>query len=106
MPELVLLVQFDNESGGAFFEYESTAELFDGLCRLYERGLKLTQVGKNTDDFVSYELSDLLSYLDALPSLRVFHSSGVKQWKELDAEWAKAGLVQHMRLQASSLGDN
>lgn len=102
---LVLLVQFSPQGGGAFFEYSSTADLFDGLCRIYERGLKLT-VSTDMKDIVSYELSDLLSYLDALPSLRVLQASGGNKWTELDTEWAKAGLVQHLRLQASSIANN
>jgi len=97
---LILLVQFSPQGSGAFFEYASTGELFDGLCRIYERGLKLTVASK---EVVSYELSDLVSYLDALPSLRVLQAAGGGRWTELDVEWAKAGLVQHLRLQASSL---
>jgi len=105
MPGLILLVQFSPQGGGAFFEYPSTADLFDGLCRIYERGLKLT-VAPDMKDVVSYELSDLLSYLDALPSLRVLQAAGGSKWSELDVEWAKAGLVQHLRLQASAIVSN
>ncbi len=70
--------------------------MFDGLCQLYERGLKMCMQAKSN---VTYELNDLMGYIDALPSLRAMVAkAGV--WQDFDKEWIKAGLSTHLRQQA------
>ena len=94
--KFMLLVQFSTSPAGAFFEYPTQSELFDGLCQIYERGLRICLQGKTN---VTYELDDLINYIDSLPSLRAFvHKTGV--WQDFDKDWIKSGLSSHLRQQA------
>ena len=102
MNSIILLVQFSSGSSGAFFEYDTPSDLFDGLCQLYERGLRLSLQSGDKLKNLTYELSDLIAYLDHLPSLRVLvQKNGT--WQETDKEWTKNGLTNHLRQQLQAI---
>ena len=97
---LILLIQFSTGSPGNFFEYNSTAELFDGICMQYEKGLRLSITNPQMLINISYDFSDLTAFMDALPQLRVHVHKG-NAWQELDREWIKRGLSNHLKVQAT-----
>ncbi len=78
-----------------------------GICKLFERGIKLAS--PTTNDIV-YEVSDLLAYMDALFSLKVLIAKPVETTADLDSpsyslkdrEWLKAQLILHLQKQVTS----
>ena len=99
---ILLLVQFGDPIGkGAFWTYSTFPELYEGLCQLYERGLKLSLSASQSVGNITYELTDLLSYLDSLHAVIVMLRTPEEHWIEHGREWIKQGLANHLRLQAS-----
>ena len=97
----VLLLRYSAGSVGAFTEYGSVAELCDGICEQYERGLKLCMSSSHAGGsrHVSYGIGELIDYLDAADSVRVLLRRGDAQWTEHDKDWTKRTLVTHLKQQ-------
>ena len=63
----LLLVQFNsNLASRTFLDYESLALAMDGVCALYEKELKVLNPKVVN---ITYDISDLYSYLDQLADI-------------------------------------
>ena len=105
---VLLMLRFSPGQPGAFFEFHSLAELCDGLCEQYEKGLKLC-VSSNSNSRtssildanrqISYGLPQLTEYLEAMDSVRVLLRRPNSEWVEYDKEWLKKVLFSHLKQQ-------
>ena len=89
----LLLVQFNsNLASRTFLDYESLALAMDGVCALYEKELKVLNPKVVN---ITYDISDLYSYLDQLAdiSLLVYVRTHLAVIPQLVCEEELAALV-------------
>ncbi len=94
----MLLMRYSPGGAGAFVEYASLAELCDGICEQYERGLKLcvSQQGRGNRQ-VCYGIEELLDYIDSAESVKVLLRRSLTEWTEHDKDWTKRTLRSHLK---------
>ncbi|KAL8270507.1 hypothetical protein Esti_005600 [Eimeria stiedai] len=64
MPHTILLVQFsERRDSRTYLEFESIGEAMDGVCQLYEQGLKASNPQLRQ---ITYDVGDLFGYLDSV----------------------------------------
>jgi hypothetical protein len=100
MEMALLMIRYSPGGAGAFIEYNSLAELCDGICEQYERGLKLclSQNGGG-NKLISYGMGELMDYLDATESVKVMLRRTGGDWTEYDKDWTKRTLTSHLKQQ-------
>ena len=63
----IVLAQFTrSKSTRSYIDYESIAQALDGICQLYEQGLKQQNPSLKN---ITYDISDLYNYIDNLCDL-------------------------------------
>ena len=66
-PHTILLVQFsDRRDSRTYLEYDSVGDAMDGVCQLYEQGLKASNPQLR---HITYDVGDLFGYLDSVKDL-------------------------------------
>lgn len=95
----IVLVQFSKEkSSRSYIDYECVAQALDGVCQLYEQGLK---VMNPTLKNITYDISDLFNYIDGMGDLccLVFNPQS-NSYIPHNKEWIKARVFEHLKKQA------
>ncbi|CDJ50767.1 enhancer of rudimentary, putative [Eimeria brunetti] len=63
----ILLVQFtDRRESRTYLEFADSAAAMDGVCQLYEQGLKASNPHLR---HITYDVTDLFNYLDSVRDL-------------------------------------
>ena len=63
----LLLVQYNLSLGSrTFFDFDSTAAAWDGVCALYEKELKALNPNQKN---MTYDVADLYTYIDQLTDI-------------------------------------
>ena len=63
----LLLVQFsERRESRTYLEYESVSSAMDGVCQLYEQGLKASNPQLK---HITYDVQDLFVYIDSMKDL-------------------------------------
>eukprot|EP00919_Chromeraceae_sp_WS-2016_P000392 GHVR01001012.1.p1 GENE.GHVR01001012.1~~GHVR01001012.1.p1 ORF type:complete len:108 (+),score=11.92 GHVR01001012.1:17-340(+) len=95
----IVLVQFGNTvQSRSYLDYESLGEAFDGICQLYEQGLK----GVNPQiRNVTYDLNQLFEYLDNMYDLSLLeYHPQLNAYLPHGKDWIKKQLFNHIKAQA------
>ncbi|KNC50770.1 rudimentary enhancer [Thecamonas trahens ATCC 50062] len=96
MSHTIVLVQLNRKpSSRTYSDFESVASAMDGVCKLYEQ--RLQQLNPD-EDILSYDISDLLNFIDQLGDIScLVASSATGQYVPHDREWIKARLRKRLR---------
>lgn len=101
MPHTILLVQFsDRRDSRTYLEYESLGDAMDGVCQLYEQGLKASNPQLR---HITYDVGDLFGYLDSVKDLcALVHDSVTNAYTPHNKAWIKDQVFKHLKRQAQA----
>ena len=98
---MIVLAQFsENKFSRCYIDYDSVPAGLEGICQLYEQGLK----AQNPElDKVTYDMSDLFKYIDSLADITALvFSHQTQHYVPHDREWIKAKVFENLKKQATS----
>eukprot|EP00922_Rhytidocystis_sp_ex-Travisia-forbesii_P018574 GHVS01027581.1.p2 GENE.GHVS01027581.1~~GHVS01027581.1.p2 ORF type:complete len:105 (+),score=6.84 GHVS01027581.1:216-530(+) len=94
----IVLVQFSrSKDSRSYLDYDSLSLALDGICQMYEQGLKLSNPNLRN---ITYDVMDLFKYIDQLGDLAALYQEGAHSYSSHDKEWVKDQLFQHLKTQA------
>nr|ABV22423.1 rudimentary enhancer [Oxyrrhis marina] len=95
----IVLVQFSqNKNSRSYIDYESISQALDGICQLYEQGLKVMNPSLKN---ITYDISDLYNYVDNLGDLCcLVYNAQSNSYIPHNKEWIKARVFEHLKKQA------
>eukprot|EP00347_Sterkiella_histriomuscorum_P015730 403355897 len=96
----ILLLQFTpDDNSRTFLDYDDIYKCVDGLCQLYEQKLKVQNPGKQE---VSYDVSELFTYLDTLKDLGcLVYNANIKGYEPKSRDWIKGQIYNALKGQAA-----
>lgn len=99
MPHTILLVQFsDRRDSRTYLEYESLGDAMDGVCQLYEQGLKASNPQLRN---ITYDVGDLFRYLDTVRDLcALVRDNQTNTYTPHNKAWIKDQVFVHLKRQA------
>merc|ERR1719498_48072 len=92
----IVLAQFDqSKQSRSYIDYESVSEALDGVCQLYEQGLKVTNPKRKS---ITYDVSDLFNFIDGMGDLccLVFNPQN-NSYIPHNKEWIKKEVFNHLK---------
>ncbi|KAK4537826.1 hypothetical protein CDCA_CDCA14G3851 [Cyanidium caldarium] len=99
MTHTVLLLQTGaSKNTRTYFDYESTPEMVEGVCRLYEQGVRLAQPGQT---HIEYDVADLYRFVDQLPDCGVLtYDTEARMYRPHNKQWLKEQCYRHLKAKA------
>eukprot|EP01068_Selenidium_serpulae_P003149 Selendium_serpulae@DN2907_c0_g1_i1.p1 len=98
MAHTILLVQFSTQKNSrCYLDYDNITLALDGVCQLYEQGLK---IGNPDRKDITYDVTDLFRYVDQLTDLGclVFDATSGK-YTPYNKDWLKKQVFNHLKKQ-------
>lgn len=98
MSHTILLVQFaQHKNSRVYLDYETVFQAYDGVCQLYEQGLKVKCPDRKD---ITYDILDLFQYIDTLADLGfLVYDNKSHAYTPHDKEWIKKQVFLHLKKQ-------
>ncbi|KAL1512344.1 hypothetical protein AB1Y20_005604 [Prymnesium parvum] len=96
----ILLIQYGrDESSRTFLDFASVALAADGICAVYEKGLKALNPNVR---HITYDIADIYHYVDQLADLAcLVYDAARKAYVQRDKDWIKRRIYERLHEQAS-----
>ncbi|XP_024528033.1 enhancer of rudimentary homolog [Selaginella moellendorffii] len=96
---IVLFQPYPNRSSRTYMEFDSVYQSMDGICGLFEKRLKDSNP---TVRNLTYDVSELYEFIDALPDLSaLIFDTDLQAYVPYDRSWIKLRVYQHLKKYAS-----
>ncbi|KAL9642195.1 hypothetical protein ABK040_007197 [Willaertia magna] len=95
----LLLVQYAGITTRTYYDYETTFEMAEGVCRLFEKNLK--RINQKTR--IKYSISDINKWIDDLADISclVLKDPESKAYIPHDKEYIKRKVYKHFEMMAN-----
>eukprot|EP00823_Brevimastigomonas_motovehiculus_P009858 TRINITY_DN9685_c0_g1_i1.p1 TRINITY_DN9685_c0_g1~~TRINITY_DN9685_c0_g1_i1.p1 ORF type:complete len:140 (+),score=13.29 TRINITY_DN9685_c0_g1_i1:56-421(+) len=95
---IVLMQPTKETTSRTYYDYESTEAAMDGICQLFEHQLKQK---KPKEKKITYDISDLYTYLDGLFDLScLIYSNTTNTYVPHNRSWIRDEVYNHLKRQA------
>merc|ERR1712227_19967 len=92
---LMLIQPTKRPEGRNYTDYNTRAECFDAICKIYENMLKRQNP---SEDSISYDMQQLLDFIDELHDICVMtYNEPVQSYTPRTKSWLKKALLDHKR---------
>ena len=86
-----------NPNSRRYSDYETVDQCMEGICKIYECYLKVTNPHKST---ITYDVNDLFDYIDSMPDLCVLVQTDNGRYAPWGKKWVETRLFECLRQQA------